>query len=101
MADSDSISVDFNPDDMTFGDMIDFEDVAGIPITALEKDQAISSRVLLAMVWIGARRDNPAFTIDEARALKVDQVNFTDPTQPEKTGELQPLKLAKQRAKAS
>lgn len=86
------IEIRFNEDDLTIGDLEDFETVAGaslfdalkpVPVRDEEgnvvKDEKgrpvaetqLSAVALKALVWIVLRQERPGFTLDDARNIKV------------------------------
>lgn len=94
---SGEIKLVINQDDMTFGELVEFEEVAGMSMDQMAKGE-MSAKALLALVWISKKRDDPKFTLEEAKLLRVADVDFSgDPTQP---AELEPLaKPATRRAR--
>ena len=59
----------FNADDITLGEMIDIEDELGKPLSVVfEEGQAKASAVV---AWILKRRDDPTFTLADARRLTI------------------------------
>lgn len=91
-----SEAIRFNPDEMTLGDLETFEEIVGKPL-----DEAITERVvrdpetnkplrdekgkpkrearagakaIVAMVYLTKRRDNPDYTLEDARAVKVSEL---------------------------
>lgn len=69
------ISVDLN--DMTLGELEEFEDIAGIPASSLANGQ-IPAKGITALVYISGKRADPAFTIEQARQVKLSAVKFPD-----------------------
>lgn len=66
--------IEFHLPDVTLGEMVEFEEHADQPFGELfgaANPPVISGRSLAALVWILKRRDNPAFTLENAHALKV------------------------------
>jgi len=79
-ADEELILVD--PDDLTLGEVEDFEQASGTSIANVLAGE-VSARALIALVWVMKRRDNPAFTMDDARKIRFGQFGKTtapDPT---------------------
>ena len=75
----------FSVDDITVGDMEDLEDITGMPfgnlLDLLAKAESggtmsIPIKVLKALVFIVYRQDNPEFTIDDARKVKVTELEL-------------------------
>lgn len=86
------INIRFDEDNLTLGDLEDFEDAAGVPLfDALkpvptfddegekvrdEKGRPVmevkmSAKTLKALVWIVLRAEREGFTLDDARNVKV------------------------------
>lgn len=97
------IVIRFDKDRMTFGEMVDFEDITGIPIDELSGMERPSSRVMLAIAYIGLKRDDPTITLDAVKAMDVSTVDFEDPTEaaPEPLRKLEQPKGSTKRAKSS
>lgn len=76
------LNLDINPDDFTLGDIEDFEGYCGQPFELLlGKGAVVSGKVLTALIWIIKRRENPKYTPEDARKVKLSE--FTqDPTLP-------------------
>ena len=91
------MEIRFNPDDMTIGDLEDFEDLVGKPFDEVvrpaprmeldpetgemrrvfdEKGRPqmqvrMSAKAIKALVWILGKKQNPEFTLEDARNVKV------------------------------
>lgn len=70
------MKLDLDPNDLTIGDMEDFEDVTGSRLDELLGTRngdgvKFTAKQLVAFVWIVTRKSNPAFTLDDARATKI------------------------------
>ena len=93
------IKVRFNEDNLSIGDLEDFEDAAGVPLfTALkpvpirdaegnvEKDEKgrpvsevnLSAKALKALVWIVLRDERPGFSLEDARNIKVTALELVE-----------------------
>lgn len=79
----------FNEDDLTLADLEDIEDYARMPFTGLEVDgdgnASLPARMLTALVWVTQRHENPDFTVEDARRVRVSEIevpsqNGVDPT---------------------
>lgn len=78
---SDTITIDV--DDLTFGEMEAVEGVLGKPFSEAFGSGGVSATAAVALIYVVKRRDNPDFTIDDARALKLSSLEFgaePDPT---------------------
>lgn len=66
---------------LTVGDLEDIEEICGRPLSEIDFENP-DSKLMKAIVYITGRRDNPDFTIEDARqvplsALEVDVANPT------------------------
>lgn len=93
-------ALNLNPEDLSLGDLEDFENITGMqlqdalaakpvidPETGKQKKDAkgrplreaqLSITVIKALVFLTKRREDPAFTIEDARNVKVTELNFTE-----------------------
>lgn len=84
---SDKRKVIINVDDFTVGDFIDFEDVAGRPLTDAMRDAAaktgpdgeeipgsVPMKVMLALLWLANKADG--VTLDEVRTWKITELDI-------------------------
>lgn len=63
----------FSMDDITLGEMIDVEEELGKPLSVVfEEGQAKATAVV---AWILKRRDDPTFTLADARRLTIADLN--------------------------
>jgi hypothetical protein len=68
----------FDPDDLTIGEMEQFEDVVGQTMTsALSDPSNMSAKALKAIVWIVNRRTNPEYTLEDAASVKVSSLDVS------------------------
>lgn len=81
-----SIDLTIDLDDMSLGEIVDFEDASGSLIGSIDESN-LSARELVALVWIAQRRTDPDFTFDDAREVKVSQLNI-----PTEAAPLEPIK---------
>lgn len=94
-----------NPDDFTIGDLEDFEDAVGVPMNEAlkpvpvrdpetnevvrgengrpELEVKVSAKALRHLIWILHRRDNPDFTPEDARAIKVSSLEVIAEDEPD------------------
>lgn len=91
-----------NPDDLTLGEMEEFEELSGRPLAKMlqgdivkgedgrpvlgkdgkpTREVDVRTKDLIALVFLAKRREDPAFTLDDARRIKVSelQLGATDP----------------------
>lgn len=71
-------SVRLDVDDLTIGDLEDFEDVVGEPLMGFvgNTGKAMSAKVMKALVWITRRRDDEGFSLEDAAAVKVSALDW-------------------------
>lgn len=65
-------------DEMTFGEMAMIEEVAGVEAVERMMAGRMTAKALIAVVYVVKRRDNPAFTIEDAKAIKVTALKQPD-----------------------
>ena len=74
----------FDLDKVTVGDIVDIEETVGMPWDDIVDMDSPPTKVLLAMLWIVKRRDNPEFTLEDARNTPLAEVQAltvgADPT---------------------
>lgn len=66
-------------DELTFGDMEDFEEFAGVPLMeAMQQVQAgqMPLKPAIGLIWICQRAINPNFTLDDARKVKLNDLEI-------------------------
>lgn len=75
------ISIDLNT--MTLGELEFFEEESGLTIDDLAAGKS-SSKAVIALITIQERRENPRFSMDDARKLPISdiEVSVADPTPP-------------------
>lgn len=71
--------IEFDPEAMTLGDIEDFETVSGMSIAAVKPGELPPMKAVTALIWLMRRKEDPAFTLDQARAMRFDEVSFADP----------------------
>ena len=69
MADSEHFNIDIN--DLTIGEVVEIEDLTGLPLDALGQADKPKGRMLQALAFISKRRENPDFTWEMAGELKI------------------------------
>jgi len=75
----DVLNIDIN--DLTIAEVVEIEDLTGMPLDALGQTDKPKGRMLQALAYISKRRENPEFTFEDAGALKI----TTDSTTPDPT----------------
>lgn len=97
---SEPIELRFDPDSLTLGDLEDFEAFVGntidevikpVPVVDDNGDRVFDDRgrpemttkvpakALVCLVWLVKRADDPAFTIADARRVKVSALSMSAP----------------------
>lgn len=62
--------------DLTMGEVEEIEDIAGDSIgNALASTGPGRTKALIGIAWVVRRKDDPAFTLDKARALTMREIN--------------------------
>ena len=76
------INIDIS--DLTIAEVVEIEDLTGLPLDALGQENQPKGRMLQALAFISKRRDDPSFTFEDAGALKISTTSSKpDPTEPE------------------
>tara|TARA_R100000808_G_scaffold23545_2_gene52379 strand:- start:124 stop:378 length:255 start_codon:yes stop_codon:yes gene_type:complete len=75
----DVLNIDIN--DLTIAEVVEIEDLTGMPLDALGQTDKPKGRMLQALAYISKRRENPEFTFEDAGALKI----TTDSSKPDPT----------------
>jgi hypothetical protein len=65
--------MDFN--DITLGEIEEIEDYAGLPVSMIGDVHTVgTAKLRTALAWIVKRRENPDFTVQDARNLSAAQL---------------------------
>ena len=73
--------LDIDISDLTIAEVVEIEDLTGLPLDALGQADKPKGRMLQALAYISKRRDDPSFTFEQAGALKITTESSTpDPT---------------------
>lgn len=64
-----------NLDDLTIGDLADIEDVTGVSMVGLRLDNP-PMKIIPALLWVQERRNDPGYTYEMARAIKIGDLNL-------------------------
>ncbi len=75
MTDKINVSID----DLDLGECEEFESATGIHVAQLEtmKDH-LPIKAVTALVWLSERRNNPDFSLEAARKVKISALDFGD-----------------------
>lgn len=80
-----SINIDVN--DLTLGEVEFFEEESGLTLADLQSG-AMTTKAVTALVCAVKRRENPDYTMDDARKVKLSEFNVgMDPTTAEDESE--------------
>ena len=62
-------------EDITLGEIEEIEDYAGLPIQMIgDMNKVGTHKLRIALAWIVKRRENPKFTIEDAKKLKASEL---------------------------
>lgn len=69
-------SLRVDPDELTIGDLEDFEEAAGVAfedafVAGPDGNVKPSLKAIKAIVWVVKRQSDPGFTLDDARNVKL------------------------------
>jgi hypothetical protein len=77
------MNLSLDVDALTLGELVDLGDVIGDDAVAKLGEGKTSPKAVLALVWIAKRREDPTFTLEQARAVKVSSLEFADADKPD------------------
>lgn len=63
-------------DSLTLGEAMDFEEKSGLTLASLQRNTIPPMRALVAIIWVLGRRNDPAFTFDQAKEVRFSDINF-------------------------
>lgn len=62
-------------EDITLGEIEEIEDYAGLPIQMIgDMNKVGTHKLRIALAWIVKRRDNPKFSIEDAKKMKASEL---------------------------
>lgn len=73
--------LDINLDDFTIGELEEIEEIGGVPFSSIGEGN-LPIKAIKALVFVVKRRDDPAFTIEDAAKVKVTEFTVTAETGP-------------------
>lgn len=76
MAKNDNMDINFNPDDLTVGELEEFEEISGMTLSGLGRGAGLSAKAMKAIIYLDQRRKNPKFTLEDAKAVKIGSLNW-------------------------
>lgn len=73
-----------NMDSLTIGEICEIEEIIDGPLDGMAKAGARKGKLILAMAYVVKRRDNPDFTVEDAKNLRIEFKGKAkpDPTAP-------------------
>ena len=77
-----NVNLQFDLDDFDLGELCDIEDATGFRVTDLKPGESPPLKVIAGMIWIMRRRENPTYTFEQVRRLKMDELADTFPKGP-------------------
>lgn len=66
-----TLTLDIEPESFTLGELCDLAEVAGEDVLERMAQNKLTARILVGLVWIIRRRDDPSYTIEQARSEKI------------------------------
>lgn len=74
-------------DKLTLGDMEDFEDHTGMMLEDAFNAGKPSMKAIIALLWIVRRVENPAYTLADARAISIADIDDLEIVFPDAAGD--------------
>lgn len=62
---------------LDLGELCDFEDAVGQPVSEAFAEGKVSARAILTLAWLVQRRTDPGFTLEAARKLKLEDIGMS------------------------
>jgi hypothetical protein len=56
-------------EDITLGEIEEIEDYAGLPISDIGEERPGVIKLRIALAWVLKRRENPSYTIEDAKKM--------------------------------
>lgn len=69
------MDISFDVEQLTVGDLEDLEEIVGASYEQIDFAKP-SAKVIKALVYINGRHNDPAFTLEDARGVKVADMKF-------------------------
>ena len=63
--------LDVDISELTVGEIIEIEELTGMPLDALGQSDKPKGKMLAALAFVSKRRENPKFTWEDALELKI------------------------------
>lgn len=71
---------------LTVGDIAEIEEISNLPFSALGDTQTPKGKLMQAVAFVLKRKDNPAFTLEDAGKLSMDEITHLLEENPTKKG---------------
>lgn len=81
MADE-KLVLEFDPDDLTLEEAEALEETTGRPLAEIAvrfTRGQLSMKELIVLVWLARRREDPTFTIEDARRVRITSLAVSEP----------------------
>lgn len=95
------MEITFDLDELTIGELCDFEEISGMTGREVQATGALTAKGILAVIYIYGRRDNPAYTLDDARQVKPKELTVADTANPTPAAPVTPMNRPAKRQRAS
>lgn len=86
------MKIKLNPNDLTFGDLEDFEQFTGKglmdtfdTVGTNGNVQALDVKSVVGLLWISGRQQDPSFTLEQARKVKISELEIEVGEEPDPT----------------
>ena len=64
-----------NVEDLTLGEVEEIENYAGLPLASLADSDKHSGALMVAIAWVAKRKEDPSFTLHQAKQLTSKELN--------------------------
>ena len=64
-----------NVEDLTLGEVEEIENYAGLPLASLADSDKPSGALMVAIAWVAKRKEDPNFTLHQAKQLTSKELN--------------------------
>jgi hypothetical protein len=75
-------------DALSLGECEEFEEMTGVSVSSLEESAVgLPIKAITVLVWLTKRRDDPDSSLEDARKLKISDLDFGSDAEPNPTPE--------------
>lgn len=67
-----------NVEDLTLGEIEEFEKASGGQTIAAVQKGEVGASAITALVWVFKKRENPDYSLDDARTVKLSELQWDD-----------------------